>query len=275
MFRTEPRPIEIPEAIDHVGVLFVAGANAPSTAQLEEERRRTGRARPELRWNRKQCACFLALCLLPIPAAVLELSLQDHPHKLTTLSWIIYYCALDWLTFGLLVFMANIVLRNAEFITDLLASEEQRLRIRSLLARAALLRWQLTWTLFWALALNITLLILWGETDLSEHMYIGAVSHFQITWTCFILASGWYWMLALVVMAWRISQCDHLAWAEPAPARTPGIEGLARIYRVGALISGFGGLLHTIPLLWVTHVTHPPPDSNALDWAGRVTYALG
>jgi hypothetical protein len=96
---------------------------------------------------------------------------------------------------------------------------------------------------------------------MSQRLYISPASYMSILIFGFFIAGGVYWIVAGTVLSVVLTRRGHLTLHWYSPAHTPGIELLARCYRLAFYGSCVGVALCLFPLLtWA----YKGPDSTLL-----------
>lgn len=85
---------------------------------------------------------------------------------------------------------------------------------------------------------------------ISARLYVTPTSYLATFLTSFLVANSIYWIIAGTVLGYLLTRAGRLNLMWAAPARTPGIESLAKCYRQSFYMSSIGTAVCMIPLLF-------------------------
>lgn len=223
--------------IAHVLQLWVAGVRASG-----------GRVRWKPRW-----AVFLALIsIVPIlTAAFLDLRLGHHPPRGTSFTyygWLSYFSGLTWIEiiFGL---------GGVTVFHNLTSPLEKMLTQRG---RNTYDRWadiataplpQAAFSVVFSVAACCALWIISLTPGISRHLYVSTPSYMSLGFCSLFIAQGAYWIVSGTLLSILLTRPGHMTVDWYAPALTPGMELLARCYRLAFYGSSLGVAFCLFPVL--------------------------
>ena len=96
---------------------------------------------------------------------------------------------------------------------------------------------------------------------MNSRLYIALPAYLAVAICAYFISQGTYWVVTGTILSMLLTRPDHMKPSWHSPAYTPGIELLARIYRLAFYGASLGVALCLVPLLtWVYKV----PDSGPL-----------
>jgi hypothetical protein len=223
----------------------------------------------EPRQRPRSLVLLASLALLPLAFAVVLQVFEPAPAQLVWqhFGWHLYFATLTCL-----VFLSSWI--GCRIFYDLTSDLENALTPEGLQEYH---RWadsrtrlgpQLAGAMLAGVLAMIALAVAVNVPGMSNRLYVNASSYASVFITAFTVAGAVYWIGHGTVLAYRLTRDGMMRLMWVAPARTPGLERLARCYRVAFYLAALGSAACLTPLLYWAY---RGPQS---DWLGAVKSGL-
>jgi hypothetical protein len=202
---------------------------------------------------------LLTLCGAPVVIALLQNLHGFHgAQKHTYLLWLLYFAGID--------IVSTLAIRGA-----MVAAMRMWPELEAALTRrgfAAYRRWSNTNASLGRQAMLlvplavITLVALWmvRYTPLVNSFYIAFPSFLSVAISGSLAGNGAYWLIRGVRLSRMLAKPENLQLLWTAPARTPVVEGMAKIYRIAFYLAVLETAIYLFPVIWLANrdTTHDP-----------------
>lgn len=239
---------QYPHAISRVFALRIAGVRV---------------CKGEPSWSIRKAAPFILVSAVPLATSLIMewISPSQTPLVQSYLGWHLYFILLDFISVLLPWFACQIFYRLMNDLEELLTVE----------GRKAYHMWAERYT-HWCpqvifmitagcggvLALYLAVRV----PGVDGKLYVTPTSYSATFWASFLVANSIYWISLGTVLSHAVTRRGRMILMWAAPARTPGLEGLARCYRHGFYMAAIGAAAYLTPLLYLAY---PSPSSLEFD----------
>jgi hypothetical protein len=217
-----------------------------------------------VQWKKSYAAVTAAIALAPLGLALIltGTDLARPPRHLAGayFGWLAYFLFLT--IFEIVLSLAGV--RIFHNLTDYLE------KVLTQRGRDAYDRWanlttangpQLAFAIVFAGGGCVALWVASSVHGMGSRLYIAPPSYLAVAICAYFISQGTYWIVTGTVLSILLTRPDHMKPSWHSPAYTPGIELLARIYRLAFYGASLGVALCLVPLLtWV----YKAPDSGPL-----------
>lgn len=218
----------------------------------------------QVRWKKSYAVNVVSITLLPLMLALLlsVTGLSRPPDHLSNayFGWLAYF-------FFLTIFEIALGWAGVKVFHNL-TNDLEKLLTQS--GRDAYDYWanittangpQLTFSIFFSAAACIALWVASSAHGMTSRIYIALPSYLTIAICAYFIAQGSYWIISGTVLSVLLTRPGHMNPSWHSPVYTPGIELLARCYRLAFYGASLGVALCLFPLLsWV----YKGPNSGSL-----------
>ncbi len=218
----------------------------------------------QVRWKKSYAAVTAAITLAPLGLALIltGTNLARPPRHLAAgyFGWLIYF-------FFLTIFEVILGLAGVRVFHNLTDCLEKVLTQRG---RDAYDRWanlttangpQLAFAIIFSGIACVALWVASSVHGMDGRLYIALPTYLTVATCGYFISQGTYWIVTGTILSILLTRTDHMKPSWYSPAYTPGIELLARCYRLAFYGASLGVALCLFPLLtWVYKV----PDSGPL-----------
>lgn len=231
-------------------------------------------------WKKSQVALVVIIALVPLGLAVLLAVMGvSHPPRelgLAYFGWLFYFLFLALFEVGTAWAGVSVFLNLTDSLESLLTKK----------GLGAYHRWanmatapmpQLLFAIVFCFVSCAALWVAASVHGMDVRLYVAAPSYIAVAVSSFFISQGMYWIVAGTVLSISLTRPANMKLSWHSPAYTPGIELLARCYRLAFYGSSAGVALCLFPLLtWL----YKGPSSDALLairiglFVGSVTAAL-
>ena len=218
----------------------------------------------QVQWKKSYAVVMGTIALAPLGLALIlsGTDLARPPRHLAWgyFGWLVYF-------FCLSIFEIVLCLAGVRVFHNLTDHLEKALTQRG---RDAYDRWanlttangaQLTFAIVF---IGVACMALWVASSahgMHGRLYVALPSYLAVATCAYFISQGTYWICTGTILSIVLTRIDHMKPSWYAPAHTPGIELLARCYRLAFYGASLGVALCLFPLLtWV----YKGPDSGSL-----------
>lgn len=217
-----------------------------------------------VRWKKSYAVVTSAIALAPLGLALIlsGADLARPPRHLACgyFGWLVYF-------FSLTIFEVILSLAGVRVFHNLTDHLEKVLTQKG---RDAYDRWanlttanglQFAFAMIFAGVACVALWVASSVHGMDGRVYIALPSYLAVATCGYFISQGTYWIVTGTVLSILLTRTDHMKPSWYSPAYTPGIELLARCYRLAFYGASLGVALCLFPLLtWV----YKAPDSGPL-----------
>jgi len=100
-----------------------------------------------------------------------------------------------------------------------------------------------------------------AHTSARKVLYLGPSSYVMVCMAGALAGCALYWLVRGVMLGRSLSGPENFELLWTMPARTPAVEQLSRIFRLGFYVASFAATLYSYPVLWLATRM---PQSNDL-----------
>ena len=201
-------------------------------------------------WRKRRAITVVLIAFVPLAVAF---ALPVPPSVsggllLTHYFWVAYFCALG---IAVAAFAWGGVLVFHRLTPDL----EEMLTSRG---RRAYDRWadiatapipQVAFAMIFALSAMLALRLASMAIGDSSNLYLSPASYMAVGFSSLLISSGGYWIIAGTILSGVLGRAAHIRLFWLSPATTPGLELLARCYRLAFYGASVGVALCLFPIL--------------------------
>jgi hypothetical protein len=233
-----------------------------------------------VKWKPSRAMLLTIINLSPIAVAtVLAIDHVSSPPRRLALAyfgWLSYFLFLTIFEFAIALVGVSIFHNLTDYLEKLLTPRGRDTYDKW--ANYATARTpQITFAIVFSTGACLALWIAASVHGMSTRLYIALPSYMAVGACSFFISQAAYWVITGTVLAVLLTRAGHMEPSWHSPAYTPGIELLARLYRLAFYGASIGVALCLFPLLtWV----YKGPDSGPLLvvkvslFVGSVTSAL-
>ena len=242
--------------------VFTAVATSALTLRLAGVR-----ARPSMRgmyWPRRNRILFTLVSSLPLAGTMAQYGLAPQSNTVTALLFLAYFVVLDWCAVLSALLACSTFQVVADDVETMLGTADNRISMLLWLSRGADWKRQVPYTLLGAVISMVLLAFTSRDPGVQANLFIGPLSYICVFWTGCLVCNCAYWALHAVGLTFALRRMRGFSLSWPAPARTVGIEGAARTYRVAAFVGGLGTAVYSVPLFYISSVISRSQDIQVL-----------
>jgi hypothetical protein len=217
-----------------------------------------------VQWKKSYAAVTAVIALAPLGLALIltGTDLARPPRHLAGayFGWLVYFFFLTIFEIALSLIGVTIFHNLTDYLEKVLTQK----------GRDAYDRWanlttangpQLAFAMVFAGGACAALWVASSVHGMNSRIYIALPSYLAVAICAYFISQGTYWVVTGTILSMLLTRPDHMKPSWHSPAYTPGIELLARIYRLAFYGASLGVALCLVPLLtWVYKV----PDSGPL-----------
>ncbi|MFC8228135.1 hypothetical protein [Streptomyces sp. NPDC057287] len=207
-------------------------------------------------WKFTRFLPSLSVLLLPVPVAVIHqvAFATQTPNARSYYMWIFFYTAVDFCVV-LLQWMGCRAFLAMTGSLDRMLTDAGRTAVRGWIDRGTALSRQYAYMAVGSVAALVVLFALTRAERVTQHLYVDLASYLTVAITGAAAANSVYWILRAVRLARIVTNVRHIKLLWFAPAKTVGIERIARWYRFVALLAAAGVTLAFVPVIQVSRMS--------------------
>lgn len=223
---------------------------------------------PALTWKARRCVPFLLAVSVPFAAAASHQLFfpTSTPHGRTYYLWMLYYTAVDLYV----VLCQWLGCRTFHAMTDSMdrtLTDRGRIAVHAWIDRGTSQKRQWRYMALGSAAGAVVMFTLTRAQGVTQRMYVDLASYLVVSVTGAAAANSAYWILRAVKLAKIITNLRNVTLLWFAPARTVGVERVARWYRFVALLSAVGFSIAFVPVIYVSGLAPGNSLLTATKWA--------
>jgi len=218
----------------------------------------------KVRWKKSFTVVTAAIMLAPLALALILASadLARPPQHLASgyFGWLVYFFFLTIFEIVVSIVGVTIFHNLTDYLERVLTQRGRDTYDRW--ANATTSNWpQLTFATMFCGVACIALWVASSGNVMNNRLYIALPSYLTIAICSYFISQGTYWIVTGTFLSILLTRADHIQPSWYSAAYTPGIELLARLYRLAFYGASLGVGLCLYPLLtWV----YKAPDSGPL-----------